>query len=59
MSAEEVAAAFVNHYYTTFDTNPANLAGLYVSHVNLLLISLELLLSFILLSSPFYSLLFV
>jgi hypothetical protein len=31
MSAQEVADAFVNHYYTTFDTNPSALAGLYVS----------------------------
>jgi len=29
MSAEEVAAAFVNHYYTTFETDPMALAGLY------------------------------
>lgn len=30
MSAEEVAKAFVQHYYTTFDTNRAGLASLYV-----------------------------
>lgn len=30
MSAEEVAKAFVQHYYTTFDTNRAGLANLYV-----------------------------
>lgn len=30
MSAEEVAKAFVQHYYTTFDTNRAALANLYV-----------------------------
>lgn len=29
--AEEVAHAFLNHYYTTLDSNPAALAGLYVS----------------------------
>ncbi|KUF98315.1 hypothetical protein AM588_10008956 [Phytophthora nicotianae] len=29
MSAEEVAKAFVQHYYTTFDTNRAGLASLY------------------------------
>lgn len=29
MSAEEIAAAFVNHFYTTLNTNPAGLAGLY------------------------------
>ncbi|RLN97510.1 hypothetical protein BBJ28_00015134 [Nothophytophthora sp. Chile5] len=30
MSAEEVAKAFVQHYYTTFDTNRAGLGSLYV-----------------------------
>lgn len=30
MSAEEVAKAFVQHYYTTFDSNRAGLANLYV-----------------------------
>ena len=30
MSAEDVAKAFVQHYYTTFDTNRAGLAVLYV-----------------------------
>jgi hypothetical protein len=30
MSAEEVAAAFVNHYYTTLNGNPSALAALYV-----------------------------
>jgi hypothetical protein len=30
MSAEEVAAAFVNHFYQTFQTNVEALAGLYV-----------------------------
>jgi hypothetical protein len=30
MSAEDVAKAFVQHYYTTFDTNRAALANLYV-----------------------------
>ncbi|EGZ13229.1 hypothetical protein PHYSODRAFT_286573 [Phytophthora sojae] len=29
MSAEDVAKAFVQHYYTTFDTNRAGLASLY------------------------------
>eukprot|EP01120_Amphizonella_sp_Union-15-10_P004256 TRINITY_DN1488_c0_g1_i1.p1 TRINITY_DN1488_c0_g1~~TRINITY_DN1488_c0_g1_i1.p1 ORF type:complete len:124 (-),score=20.10 TRINITY_DN1488_c0_g1_i1:87-458(-) len=28
---EDVARAFVNHYYTTFDTNRSNLATLYKS----------------------------
>jgi hypothetical protein len=27
---DEIAKAFVNHYYGIFDTNRANLAGLYV-----------------------------
>ena len=31
MSAEEVAKAFVAHFYQTFDANAAALAGLYVS----------------------------
>jgi hypothetical protein len=31
MSAEEVAKAFVQHYYQAFDTNVDGLAGLYVS----------------------------
>lgn len=31
MSAEEIGAAFVQHFYTTLDSNPAGLAGLYVS----------------------------
>jgi hypothetical protein len=31
MSVEEVANEFIKHYYTTLDTNPAALAGLYVS----------------------------
>lgn len=31
MSAEDVAAAFVNHYYTTLGSNPSALMGLYVS----------------------------
>jgi hypothetical protein len=31
MSADDVAGAFVNHYYTTLNNNPAALAGLYVS----------------------------
>ena len=29
MSAEEVASAFVQHFYTTLNTNPAGLVGLY------------------------------
>jgi Nuclear transport factor 2 (NTF2) domain len=29
MSADEIAGAFVNHFYTTLDTNPSALAGLY------------------------------
>lgn len=29
MSAEEIASAFVNHFYTTLDTNVTGLAGLY------------------------------
>ncbi|GMI54854.1 hypothetical protein TeGR_g13837 [Tetraparma gracilis] len=29
MSAQEVAQAFVQHYYSTRDSNPAALAGLY------------------------------
>lgn len=31
MSGEEVAKAFVQHYYQTFDGNVDQLAGLYVS----------------------------
>lgn len=31
MSADEVAKAFVQHFYQTFDANPEGLAGLYVS----------------------------
>jgi hypothetical protein len=31
MSAEEVAKAFVGHYYQSFASNPDSLAGLYVS----------------------------
>lgn len=33
MSAEEVANAFVQHYYSTFDSNVDNLASLFVSFV--------------------------
>ena len=29
MSAEEIAHAFVSHFYTTLDSNPTLLAGLY------------------------------
>eukprot|EP01032_Pedospumella_encystans_P008216 gene8216-9779_t len=29
MSADDIAAAFINHYYTTLNNNPAELAGLY------------------------------
>jgi hypothetical protein len=32
MSAEEVANAFVNHYYNTFDSNPDQLMGLFVRY---------------------------
>ena len=32
MSAEEVAKAFVNHYYQAFDSNVGSLASLYVSY---------------------------
>ncbi|KAG6613860.1 Nuclear transport factor 2 [Phytophthora cinnamomi] len=35
MSAEEVAKAFVQHYYTTFDTNRAGLLSLYQDVSNL------------------------
>jgi len=31
MSADDVANAFINHYYTTLASNPQALAGLYVS----------------------------
>ena len=34
MSAEEVAKAFVGHYYQTFDGGAANLASLYVREEN-------------------------
>lgn len=30
-SPEDIANAFVNHYYTTLNSNPQALAGLYVS----------------------------
>ncbi len=30
MSAIDIAKAFVNHYYTSLDSNVAALAGLYV-----------------------------
>ena len=30
MSVEEVAAAFIQHYYTSLGTNTSALAGLYV-----------------------------
>mmetsp|Transcript_1032 Transcript_1032/g.1144 ORF Transcript_1032/g.1144 Transcript_1032/m.1144 type:complete len:123 (-) Transcript_1032:208-576(-) len=29
MSTDEIATAFVNHFYTTLNTNPTALAGLY------------------------------
>eukprot|EP00984_Skeletonema_dohrnii_P016790 scaffold7514_cov112-Skeletonema_dohrnii-CCMP3373.AAC.3 len=32
MSAEEVANAFVQHFYATFDANADNLGGLFVSN---------------------------
>lgn len=32
MSAEEVAKAFVQHYYQTFDNNVDGLAGLFVRY---------------------------
>jgi len=31
MSAEDIAKAFVNHFYQTLDSNVDALAGLYVS----------------------------
>ena len=31
MSGEEVAKAFAQHYYTTFDSNVAGLASMFVS----------------------------
>jgi hypothetical protein len=34
MSAEEVAKAFVQHFYQAFDTNVDSLAGLFVSQVS-------------------------
>ena len=40
MSAEEVAKAFVGHFYQTFDSNVEALSGLYVS-VSLLLFALQ------------------
>jgi len=33
MSAEEVAKAFVAHFYTTFDSNVEGLTTLYVSDI--------------------------
>ena len=29
MSAEDIATAFVSHFYTTLDSNPPALAGIY------------------------------
>jgi oligosaccharyltransferase complex subunit gamma len=29
MSVEEVATAFINHFFSALDNNPASLAGLY------------------------------
>lgn len=37
MSAEDVAKAFVQHYYTTLDQNPQGLAGLYVEKCYMIL----------------------
>lgn len=34
MSAEEIAKAFVQHYYQSFDSNADSLAGLFVSPSN-------------------------
>jgi hypothetical protein len=31
-SVDEIAGAFINHFFTTLNTNPAGLVGLYVSH---------------------------
>jgi hypothetical protein len=31
MSVDEIANAFISHFYTTLDSAPANLASLYVS----------------------------
>ena len=31
MSVNDIAAAFIQHYYTTLDSNPTALVGLYVS----------------------------
>ena len=36
MSAEEIANSFIQHYYTTLNTNPGALAGLYVRFIILL-----------------------
>ena len=48
MSAEEVAKAFVQHFYTSFDSNVENLKDLYVSksYVNLVCAVLRLAISF-------------
>ena len=35
MSAEEIANAFITHYYTTLNANPSGLAGLYVSNLEI------------------------
>jgi hypothetical protein len=32
MSAEDIAKAFTQHYYTTFDSNVAGLANMFVSN---------------------------
>jgi len=38
MSAEEVATAFVKHFYEAFDSNVDGLTSLYVSHTVIRLI---------------------
>ena len=35
MSAEEIASAFIQHYYTTLNASPSGLAGLYVSYLEI------------------------
>ncbi len=36
MSADDIAKAFLGHYYTTLGSNPDALAGLYVRFIKVL-----------------------
>ena len=51
MSAEEVATAFVQHYYQAFDSGADALAGLYVS-ISIPSVGVPVVIYFFLLCSP-------